>query len=240
MKNIVLYLLITMVGVTSYAQDVYKSAEGEFTIHFVGHGSLYIENNGTIIHVDPFSKVGDYAQLPDADYILITHDHFDHLDAGALDEIIKPNTQIISAACCEPVLKGYKNVKYLSNGEDVQLQWSRVEAVPAYNIEHMREAGKPFHPKGKGNGYVFELQGKRIYVAGDTEAIPEMKKLKDIDIAFLPMNLPYTMTPEMVYNAVQLFHPKILYPYHYGETDPQQLVKLLQGSSTEVKVRDMK
>ena len=117
----------------------------------------------------------------------------------------------------------------------------RVEAVPAYNLEHKRPDGKPFHPKGEGNGYVLTFGGKRVYVAGDTENIPEMEALRDIDIAFLPMNLPYTMTPEMVAAAARAFKPKVLYPYHYGDTDPQKLVDLLKDlPAVEVRVRDLR
>ena len=111
----------------------------------------------------------------------------------------------------------------MKNGDRRTLQGFEVEAVPAYNIVHKRPDGNPFHPKGQGNGYVITFGGKRIYVAGDTEPIPEMAALKDIDIAFLPMNLPYTMSPEMTAEAARTIRPKILYPYHYGDTDTGRL-----------------
>ena len=118
------------------------------------------------------------------------------------------------------------------------MEWIKIEAVPAYNIVHERSPGKPFHPQGVGNGYVLTIADKRIYVAGDTENIPEMRALKNIDITFLPMNLPYTMTPEMVADAAQAFRPRILYPYHYGSTDPRELVKLLEDEKDiEVRIR---
>ena len=114
------------------------------------------------------------------------------------------------------------------------------DAVPAYNLVHKRESGEPFHPKGQGNGYVITFGDKRVYVAGDTENTPEMKALKNIDIAFLPMNLPYTMTPEMVADAARAFKPKILYPYHFGKTDTARLVALLQDQpEIEVRIRKM-
>ncbi|HPY51295.1 MAG TPA: MBL fold metallo-hydrolase, partial [Sedimentisphaerales bacterium] len=117
----------------------------------------------------------------------------------------------------------------------------KIEAVPAYNIVHKRPDGDPFHPKGNGNGYVVTFGKQRVYIAGDTENIPEMKDLKQIDIAFLPMNLPYTMTPEMVADAARVFAPKILYPYHYGQTDPNELVKLLaDDKNIEVRIRKMR
>ncbi len=116
-----------------------------------------------------------------------------------------------------------------------------IEAIPAYNIKHMRSPNNPFHPRGDGNGYILTLADKKIYVAGDTENTPEMKALKDIDIAFLPMNLPYTMTPEMVADSARSFMPKILYPYHYGKTDPQELVELLSDvKEIEVRIRKLR
>jgi L-ascorbate metabolism protein UlaG (beta-lactamase superfamily) len=117
----------------------------------------------------------------------------------------------------------------------------KIEAVPAYNIVHKRDSGQPFHPKGIGNGYIITFGDKRVYIAADTENIQEMKELKGIDIAFLPMNLPYTMTPEMVADAAKAFKPKILYPYHYGETDTSKLLNLLKDSKEiEVRIRKMK
>ena len=111
--------------------------------------------------------------------------------------------------------------------------------MPAYNIKHERSPGNPFHPKGEGNGYVIRFGNKKVYVAGDTENIPEMAKLKAIDVAFLPMNLPYTMTPEMCADAARLYNPKILYPYHFGETDTSILVDLLKDDEIEVRVRKL-
>jgi L-ascorbate metabolism protein UlaG (beta-lactamase superfamily) len=124
----------------------------------------------------------------------------------------------------------------MNNGDIKTIEGLKIEAVPAYNLVHMRSEGVPFHPKGVGNGYVITFGDKRVYVAGDTENTPEMKKLKDIDIAFLPMNLPYTMTPEMVADASKAFKPKILYPYHYGKTDTSKIVELLKDEQ-DMKVR---
>ena len=138
----------------------------------------------------------------------------------------------MTKACTEKVAGGI----VMKNGEVKTVLGLKIEAVPAYNIEHKRSNGEPFHPKGRGNGYIITFDDKRVYVGGDTENTPEMKKLKNIDIAFLPMNLPYTMTPEMVADAAKAFKPKILYPYHYGQTDPNKLVDLLKDSK-EIKVR---
>ena len=128
----------------------------------------------------------------------------------------------------------------MKNGDMQIVQGIKIEAIPAYNIIHKRDNGQPFHPEGVGNGYILIFGDKRVYVAGDTENIPEMKILQGIDVAFLPMNLPYTMTPEMVTEAAKLFRPKILYPYHYGNTDTSKLVELLKGEQEiEVRIRKM-
>ncbi len=128
----------------------------------------------------------------------------------------------------------------MNNGDVKTVMNIKVEAVPAYNIVNKRDNGQAFHPKGDGNGYVLTFGDKRVYIAGDTENTPEMKALKNIDVAFLPMNLPFTMTPEMVADAAKAFKPKVLYPYHYGETDTSKLVKLLQNSGIEVRIRSLK
>jgi L-ascorbate metabolism protein UlaG (beta-lactamase superfamily) len=128
----------------------------------------------------------------------------------------------------------------MNNGDRTTVGGFEIDAVPAYNIVHKRPDGNPFHPKGLGNGYLLTVGGKRIYVAGDTEPVSEMKNLKDIDIAFLPMNLPYTMSPEMTAEAAKTIRPKVLYPYHFGNTDTERLVELLKGQpGIEVRVRPM-
>jgi gluconolactonase len=221
-----------------FEQDVIHTDAGELKIIFIGHGTLMFEFNGKFIHVDPVSREADYAKMPKADFILITHGHGDHLDPMAINILRKEGTKILlTKACAERVDGGIVMPNY-----DVRnIQELRIEAVPAYNIVHKRSNGIPFHPKGQGNGYVITLGVKRVYVAGDTENIPEMKRLKEIDIAFLPMNLPYTMTPEMAADAAKAFKPKILYPYHFGQTDTSKLVNLLKDSKAiEVRIRKMR
>ncbi|HGJ66671.1 TPA: MBL fold metallo-hydrolase [bacterium] len=218
-------------------EDIIKTSEGDLKITFVGHGTLIFSFKGKIIHVDPYSQVADYSKLPKADLILITHEHQDHLDTSAIDKIKTVKTQIVLNQ------NSYDKIKtgtVMKNGEIKTVLELKIEAVPAYNIINKRQDGNPFHPKGVGNGYIITFGDKRVYVAGDTENTPEMKKLKDIDIAFLPMNLPYTMTPEMVVDAVKAFMPKILYPYHFGKTDTSKLVELLKDEKEiEVRIRDM-
>jgi L-ascorbate metabolism protein UlaG (beta-lactamase superfamily) len=129
----------------------------------------------------------------------------------------------------------------MGNGEVRTVEGIRIEAVAAYNLVNMRSPGVPYHPKGRGNGYILTLGNKRVYVAGDTENTPEVKALKDIDIAFLPMNLPFTMTPAMVADAARAFKPKVLYPYHFGETDTSTLTDLLKDTpEVEVRIHKMK
>ncbi len=222
----------------TFEEDVVKTASGDLWIYFIGHGSLMVSFNGRIIHVDPFSMLADYSRLPKADLILVTHEHQDHLDPAAINRIKTANTKIIlTEKCAEKVSGGI----VMRNGDMQIVMGIKIEAVPAYNIIHKRDNGQPFHPKGQGNGYVLTFGDKRIYVAGDTENTPEMKALKNIDVAFLPMNLPYTMTPEMVADAAKAFRPKILYPYHYSDTDPSQVVALLRGEKDiEVRIRKMR
>jgi L-ascorbate metabolism protein UlaG (beta-lactamase superfamily) len=221
-----------------FEKDVINTSGGPAEITFIGHGSLMIVYQGKVVHIDPFSQLADYSTLPKADLILITHDHGDHLDLKAIQAVRKDNTQIYYTEKCVSTLPGGK---VLHNG-DYQLYGPfKIEVVPAYNLVNGPQAGTVYHKKGDGNGYILTLGDKRVYIAGDTENIPEMKALKNIDIAFLPMNLPYTMTPEMVADAVKAFKPKILYPYHYGETDTKKLLELLKNQKdTEVRIRKMK
>jgi L-ascorbate metabolism protein UlaG (beta-lactamase superfamily) len=218
--------------------DIIKTSAGDLKITFIGHGSLMFAFGGKIIHVDPVSKEADYTKLPKADLILVTHQHGDHLDAKALDILRTDKTALVLTEICAQQVKGGVVMK---NGEVKNVGGLKIEAVPAYNLVHMRSEGKPFHPRGEGNGYVITFGDKRVYVAADTENIPEMKKLEKIDVAFLPMNLPYTMTPEMVADAAKAFKPKVLYPYHFGETDTSKLLGLLKDSKEiEVRIRKMK
>ncbi len=221
----------------TFETDAVKTAEGELEITFIGHGTLMFTFGGKIIHVDPFSRLADYSKLPQADLILLTHEHPDHLDLKALDSLRTDRTKIILTENCAQQVKGGV---IMQNGDVKTVDGLKIEAVPAYNLVHMRSEGVPYHLKGNGNGYVITFGDKRIYVAGDTENIPEMKQLRDIDYAFLPMNLPYTMTPEMVADAAKAFKPKVLYLYHYGKTEPSKLVELMKDTpEVEIRIRKM-
>jgi L-ascorbate metabolism protein UlaG (beta-lactamase superfamily) len=244
MKAAMLFLILGVCGAGPanaaelFEKDVIKTTAGNLEITFVGHGSLMMKFGGKVIHVDPYSKLADYAKLPKADLVLLTHEHQDHLDMDALQHVTTTKTIVaLTEKCAEKVTGG----TILKNGDVRKLEGITVEAVPAYNIVHKRDNGQPYHPKGIGNGYVLTFADKRLYIAGDTENVPEMSLLKRIDIAFLPMNLPYTMTPEMVADAARTIRPKVLYPYHLGETDTTRIVTLLkENRDIEVRIRRMK
>jgi L-ascorbate metabolism protein UlaG (beta-lactamase superfamily) len=220
-----------------YEEDTLLTSAGDLHITFLGHGSLFFTFNGKYYYLDPFGKVADYSKLPKADVIVITHEHFDHLDPQAVASIRAHQTEIVLTEGC---LKHFKDGSVMHNGDQRSVGGIQVEAVPAYNLVHKRPDGQPFHPRGDGNGYIFTFGDQRVYVAGDTENIAEMKTLQNIACAFLPMNLPYTMTPEMVAEAAKAFRPRLLYPYHFGDTDTSKLQQLLrQESGIEVRIRRM-
>jgi len=230
-------MAFTVAAQEKFERDIVTTPAGNLEITFIGHGTLMFTFGGKVIHVDPWSNMADYAKLPKANIILLTHDHGDHLDLKALDTLRTEKTTVVLTETCAKRVKGGV---VMSNGDVKTIQGLKIEAVPAYNIVHMSSQGNPFHPKDIGNGYVITFGDKRVYVAGDTENVPEMKGLKEIDIAFLPMELPYTMTPEMAADAAKAFKPKVLYPYHYGKTDTSKIVDLLQDTiGIEVRIRKM-
>jgi L-ascorbate metabolism protein UlaG (beta-lactamase superfamily) len=217
--------------------DVLSTSQGPLEIYFIGHGTLMFRWNGVVVHVDPYSRVAEYSELPDADLVMITHDHGDHLDPDALKEIVTSSTVIF---CNEASGGSLEKARVMHKGDQQDGPGGiGIEAIPAYNIKHKRSNGDPYHPKGNGNGYVLTFGEVRVYVAGDTEDIPEMAGLEDIKVAFLPMNMPYTMNPAQVASAARMFRPEILYPYHYGKTDPNELVRLLEGDPIEVRIRNL-
>lgn len=235
-------MLFFLLGSTlngQFQHDVVPTSGGDLEIHFVGHGTLMFKFNGMVIHIDPVMREANYQEMPDADLVLVTHQHGDHLDATAIGHVMKEGTLVVMTKTCLDQLEDFDAI-VMKNGDSQTLKGIAVEAHPAYNIVHKRPGGKPFHPRGEGNAYVLALGETRILIGGDTENVPELKKLRDIQIAFLPMNLPYTMTPEMVADAAREIRPGILYPYHYGRTDTGKLVELLKDEKDiEVRIRDM-
>lgn len=222
-----------------FETDLFQIGDDRLEVTFIGHGTLMLNFNEQIIQVDPWSRLADYRLFPDPSLILITHEHGDHLDLEALHHCRKDDTAVVLTELCSQKVSGGIIMK---NGDTRIIKGIKIEAVPAYNIKHKRSNGDPYHPRGDGNGYILTLgeEAFRIYIAGDTENIPEMGNISDIDIAFLPMNLPYTMTPEMVAEAARTFRPSVLYPYHFGDTDTNELVQLLSDDpDIEVRIRSM-
>ncbi len=221
-----------------FEKDTVGTGEDMLVITFIGHGTLMFEFDGAVIHLDPTLRESDYGSLPVADLILITHEHGDHLDPEAVDKLRKPETGIIVNGSSAGKLEGATVMK---NGETITAKGIKIEAVPAYNIISKRTDGQPYHPRGNGNGYVVSFGATRVYVAGDTEYVPEMNDLDGIDIAFLPMNLPYTMTVEMCAQAAAAIKPRIFYPYHYGNSDVGKLNGLLKDAEgIELRIRDLR
>ena len=220
--------LICALAAALAASDKY----GDITITPIRHATFTIQAGSKVIFVDPWSQAPNLESHPKPDIILITDIHGDHMDPKAIDVVRKAGTQIIAPAA---VAKTVTDAVVINNGETKKLGDITIEAVPMYNEKRGPSEGKFFHDKGRGNGYIVSWKGQRIYIAGDTEGVPEMRALKNIDIAFIPMNLPYTMPPEEAAEAVKAFKPKVVYPYHYRNSDTRIFSKALEGSGIQVK-----
>jgi L-ascorbate metabolism protein UlaG (beta-lactamase superfamily) len=228
--------LTTACGQSTYEVDEFTTASGKTVkFHALMHACIRIQYDGKEIQIDPVSKLGnrtiDYAAMPKADYIFVTHEHGDHYDANALKTLTADKTQLVLNKRCANM---YGSGRVMANGDKLQLGDITVEAVAAYNSTPGREQ---FHPKGRDNGYILTIDGLRIYIAGDTEDIPEMSAVKDIDIAFMPCNQPYTMTPEQLIRAAKVVKPRVLFPYHYGQTDLSNVPAALKGTGIDVRIR---
>ena len=224
-----------MGGIEDYETDVIPTTAGDLAVTCLGHGSLLFTWQGQRIYVDPHGRVADYRALPKADLVLITHEHSDHLDPQALAAVRTASTRIVASELAQAQI-GAGTV--MRNGDKATVGGLPIHAVPAYNLLHKRENGQPFHPKGVGNGYVLEFGDLRVYVAGDTEDVPDMSDLGAIDVAFLPANLPYTMSIDMVVEAARKVRPPIVYPYHFGKTDTAALKRRLESEvGCEARIR---
>ena len=249
--------LLAMLGLTACGQenfevDVFQTKSGKpVKFHALVHASIRIDYDGQTIMIDPVTKLGgrtiDYSAMPKADYIFVTHEHGDHFDKEALKQLTGEGTQLVmNQRCVDMYGSGQAMVNGQSsslrsgaggamvNGQSSMVNGLKVEAVPAYNTT---EGHQQFHPKGRDNGYILTLDSLRIYIAGDTEDIPEMADIKDIDIAFLPCNQPYTMTPEQLVKAAKTIKPKVLFPYHYGKTDVSGIPAQLKDEGIDVRIR---
>jgi L-ascorbate metabolism protein UlaG (beta-lactamase superfamily) len=230
---------VALFAVSAQAQmerpvQTFKSSAGPIKITPVYHASLVIEAGGKVIVVDP-AKPAVFTGLPQADLVLLTDIHGDHMDPALIATESKAGTEIIAPPA---VVKTVTTASPLSNGEKKTWGAWTIEAVPMYNLTRGPEAGKLYHDKGRGNGYILTYGGTRIYLSGDTEGIDEMLELKNIDVAFVCMNLPYTMTPEEAAAAVKVFHPKVVIPYHYGKSDLSAFQKGVAGTGIEVRLLD--
>jgi L-ascorbate metabolism protein UlaG (beta-lactamase superfamily) len=206
--------------------------EGDVRIKPITHASFELEYKGKVIHVDPTSA-GNYEGTKQADLILVTDIHQDHLDPAAISRVRKAGAPVVAPAAAAPKIE---NPTVIANGESKTIAGIQVEAVPMYNLQRGPAAGQLFHTKGRGNGYILTLGTKRIYIAGDTECTPEMRALKNIDIAFIPMNLPYTMPPGEAAECVKAFKPRVVYPYHYRGQNPEEFKAALAGEKIEVRL----
>src|SRR6266436_6606781 len=215
----VLSVSLALLPVAAWAQSVVPAAGGNITITPLQHATVQVEYGGKVIQVDPAQ--GDLTKAKPGDLVLVTDIHGDHLNPDLIAKVRKSGTPVVMPAAVQQQAgdKIPGPVEVLANGQTKTVAGVSVEAVPMYNLQRGPAAGQLFHTKGRGNGYILTLGGKRLYFAGDTECTPEMRALKNIDVAFIPMNLPYTMTPAEAADAVRAFAPKVVYPYHYQKSD---------------------
>ncbi|MBT5321097.1 MAG: MBL fold metallo-hydrolase [Verrucomicrobiales bacterium] len=234
--RLIILLAFLLSGGLALAAEEFKTAKGKLIITPINHATLVIEWNGKTIYVDPVGQVAWYKAFPKPDLVLLTHIHGDHYRAAILQAVVGPKTQLVASPTLASVLEKELKAKTITvaNGASTDKVGFKLEAVASYNTTPPR---KRFHPKGQGNGYVLNLGGKRIYLSGDTEGTPEMLALKDIDVAFLCMNLPYTMDVAAAAKAVRAFKPKVVYPYHSRGQDTVKF-KALVGDAAEVRLRD--
>jgi L-ascorbate metabolism protein UlaG (beta-lactamase superfamily) len=215
--------------------DHIATDRGDLVIHPIDHATFAMAWDGHTIYVDPVGGAESFADMPDPDLILVTDIHGDHLDADTLAAVVGPDTEIVAPQAVIDQLPADLQVasRTLANGEQATLLDVGIEAIPMYNLTEDRLG---FHEPGRGNGYVLTMGGQRVYISGDTEDIPEMRALEDIDVAFVCFNLPYTMTEEQAASAVLEFAPRIVYPYHYQGSDFDEFAALV-GENADIEVR---
>jgi len=237
MKIAFALLFTTALATSAFAADqtqIFHTSNGLVKITPIYHAAAKITAGSDVIVIDP-APPAKLDGVGPADLILITDIHGDHMNADDVKQLSKDGTEVIAPAS---VAKTITQAKVIGNGDSTSFHKWKITAVPMYNINHNQPNGQPFHDKGRGNGYVLNYGGKNFYFAGDTEGTPEMRALKNIDVAFIPMNLPYTMTPDEAADAVKAFHPRVAIPYHYKGQDINQFKKDLEGSGVEVRLLD--
>jgi L-ascorbate metabolism protein UlaG (beta-lactamase superfamily) len=236
MKHLFSFVFLVMLCAfhNIHAAEEFKTSKGKVLITPINHATMIVEWGGKTIYVDPVGMAVWYKTFPKPDVVLLTHIHGDHYKEAVLKEVVGPKTQLIAPPALAGALsRGLKSKTIaVASGADTEKVGFKLEAVASYNTTPPR---KRFHPKGQGNGYVLNLGGKRIYISGDTEGTPEMLDLKNIDVAFLCMNLPYTMDVAAAAKAVKAFKPKVVYPYHSRGQDTAKF-KALVGDAAEVRL----
>jgi len=233
--RLILAFSVFLMSTSAHSQtsaQTFPTSAGPVKITPLYHASTLIEAGGKAIYLDP-AKPAKFTGHPKADLILITDIHPDHMDPASIAEVSKAGTEILAPPA---VVETITTAKPIANGESKTWQGWTIDAVPAYNLTRGPAPGKLFHDKGRGNGYVLTYGGVRFYFSGDTEGVPEMRALKNIDIAFVCMNLPYTMPPDEAADAVKAFHPKVVIPYHYRGSDLAVFQKRLEGTGIEVRL----
>ena len=240
MKFLSLIVICSLLSFCAIAQDRIPAKGGDISITQILHGTFVMEYQGLTIYVDPYGGADKFAGQKPADLVLITDIHGDHHNQETLDGLELSQAILVAPqAVAEKLPDGkYKSIEVIGNGESKTLLDAKISAIPMYNLPETEDSR---HPKGRGNGYVLTLGGKQIYISGDTEDIPEMRSLKKIDVAFVCMNLPFTMDVEQAASAVSEFKPGIVYPYHYrggeGLSDTEKFKTLVNGSAPKVEVR---
>ena len=217
-------------------ENTFDTDGGQITVHPVSHASLVMQTPGPVIYADPVGDPSAYADHPPPDLILVTHEHGDHYAPETLAALVGENTKIVTNPAVYEILPEELKAQatQLANGESTDVAGIPLEAIPAYNTTADR---LQYHPEGRDNGYVLGIDGRRVYIAGDTEDIPEMRALEDIFIAFVPMNLPYTMDVNQAADEVGEFQPRYVYPYHYRGSDVEAFASMASESGdTEVRL----
>jgi L-ascorbate metabolism protein UlaG (beta-lactamase superfamily) len=236
MKKAVLAGALVAMPALAFAQNTVPATGGTITFTPLQHATVQVEFGGKVIQVDPAQ--GDASKAKPGDLVLVTDIHGDHLNPEMLAKVRKSGAPVVmpESVRAQAGDKIPAPVEVLANGQKKTVAGVEIEAVPMYNLQRGPAAGQLFHTKGRGNGYILTLGGKHVYFAGDTECTPEMKALKNIDVAFIPMNLPYTMPPAEAAECVKAFKPAVVYPYHFQGQKTEEFQEALKGSGIDVRV----